>query len=138
MILDDRQLGQTFEQGERLAARLKSLADELGATPIADYAWTVGSGESRVRHMRRATPIGEIGVLEEGASTPGEETWTLRVQIISWDASPAHAIVRKESATGDAFWEMHMGDGNPRPIPEANLAAGFAYVRAALEAVARR
>ena len=138
MILDDQQLGRTFEQSNRLAASLKSLADELGATPIADYAWTVGSGAGVVRHLRRATPVGEIGVLEEGSSTAGGETWTLRVQIVSWDASPAHAIVRKQSAHGDDFWEMHVGDGNPRPIPEANLAAGFAFVKAALEAVARR
>jgi len=138
LILDDQQLGQTFEQGRRLAANLKSLAERLGATPIADYAWTVASGNGVVRHLRRATPVGEIAVLEEGSSTAGQETWTLRVQIVSWDASPAHAIVRRESAHGDDFWEMHVGDGNPRPIPEANLAAGFAFVKAALEAVARR
>ena len=139
MILDDASLDRFFESGHRAAEALQLLANHVGATPVADYRWEIATAERIVRHFRRVTPLGMIGVQEDGSPTAGD-AWSLRIQIVSWRGTPEVAIVRKESA-GDvekAFWEMHVGDGNPRPIKEADLPAAFAFVQAALAAIAQR
>lgn len=138
MILDDGSLDRFFESGHRAAEALQLLANLVGAKPVADYHWEVVTAERIVRHLRRVTPLGMVGVQEDGSPTAGD-AWSLRIQMVSWRGTPEVAIVRKESA-GDqekAYWEMHVGDGNPRPIKEADLAAGFAFVQAALQAIAR-
>jgi hypothetical protein len=138
VILDDESLDQFFQSGHQAAEALQLLANHVGATPVADYRWEVVTGDRSVRHMRRVTPLGMIGVLENGPSPTAGEALSLRVQIVSWRGTPEVAIVRKESAADGSFWEMHVGDGNPRPIKEQDLAAGFAFVQAALEAIAQR
>jgi hypothetical protein len=137
VILDDQVLDEFFDSGHRVAEALQLLANHVGATPLADYRWEVAAADRTVRHMRRVTQRGMIGVQEDGPNPAAGESWTLRVQIVSWNATPDVAIVRRESALDDGFWEMHVGDGNPRPIKEGDLAAAFSFISAALQAAAQ-
>ena len=137
MILDDQDLEGFFESGRQVADALRILAGDVGATPVADYRWETTSGDRTIRHMRRVTALGMIGVQEDGASPTTSEPVRLRLQLVSWRGTPEVAIVRKELAVDGTFWEMHVGDGNPRPIAEHDLPAGFAFVQAALEAIGR-
>jgi hypothetical protein len=137
VILDDESLDRYFQSGHRVAEALKLLANSVGATPVADYRWEVIAGDRAVRHMRRVTPLGMIGVAESDPSPAAGEPLSLRVQIVSWRGTPEVAIVRKESAADGTFWEMHVGDGNPRPVPDAELGSAFEFVQAALQAIAQ-
>jgi len=134
VILDDRALERRFASGRRVPEVLRSLAVEAGAVPTADYAWDVaGPTGGVVRHLRRVTPVGLISLREE-APAAGGEPWFVRAQIVTLQQCVDIAIVRKETADGDSFWELHVGDGNPRPVADADLPAAFQLVRAALEA----
>jgi len=136
VILDDEALGWRFASGRRVAESLRALAEDMGATPLADYAWEVRDGEAVARHLRRVTPIGLIAVREDQPAPDGG-AWSLRAQIVTLQQAVDIAIVRRESAGDSGFWELHVGDGNPRPVPDPELPAAFALVRAALEATAR-
>ena len=137
MILDNRALERRFASGVRVPEILRAMAVEGGATPIADYAWDVPGGEGGiVRHLRRVTPVGLISLREE-APAAGGEAWFVRAQIVTLQQCVDIAIVRKETAGGDAFWELHVGDGNPRPVADADVPAAFQLVQAALEATRR-
>jgi hypothetical protein len=137
VILDDSALERRFASGRRVAEILRTMAATAGAVPIADYAWDVTSDTGIVRHLRRVTPIGLISLREE-APGGGGEAWFVRAQIVTLQQAVDIAMVRKEAASGDGFWELHVGDGNPRPVAEPDLPAAFALVRAALEATIRR
>jgi hypothetical protein len=144
VILGEAAIERRFAAGRRVSEILRSLAVEAGAEPIADYAWEVhpdgtaaGARTSGVaRHLRRVTSVGLISLREE---SPGEggATWFVRAQMVTLQQCADIAIVRKERSAGDGFWELHVGDGNPRPVPEPDLPAAFALVRAALEATRR-
>ncbi len=131
MIYDRAALDSRFIDGARTAAVLDDLAERLGALPIADYAWAVTADGATVRHLRRVTPIGLISLREDGTA----EAPAMRTQIVTLQQATAIAIVQYESREG-SFWEMHVGDGNPRPVPASELDAAFDLVRAALEATA--
>ncbi len=137
MILDERALERRFASGRRVPEILRSLAVDAGAVPIADYAWDVpADGGGIVRHLRRVTPVGLISLREDAPAADGG-AWFVRAQIVTLQQCVDIAIVRKESADGEGFWEFHVGDGNPRPVPDAELPAAFELVRAALEATRR-
>jgi hypothetical protein len=133
MILDDRALERRFASGKRVPEILLSLANDADALPIADFVWEVPSETGVVRHMRRITPLGLISVREDAPSEAGD-SWSLRAQIVTLQQAIDIAIVRKESADDTGFWELHVGDGDPRPVREPDLPAAFALVRAALTA----
>lgn len=136
MIYDDRALERRFASGTRVSEILRTLAVEARATPIADFAWEVPSDIGVVRHLRRVTPVGLISLREEAPSPQGA-AWAVRAQIVTLQQAVDIAIVRKEDADGEAYWEFHAGDGNPRPVAEPDLPAAFAIVQAALEATRR-
>jgi hypothetical protein len=131
MIYDREALDGRFLNAGRVADVLDELAEGVGALPIADYAWSVDTIAGAVRHLRRVTPVGLISLRESGTA----EAPSLRAQIVTLQQCADIAIVRFDSAE-DAFWELHVGDGNPRPVPEDQLEAAFDLVRAALEATA--
>jgi hypothetical protein len=133
VIYDDRALERRFAAGARVAEILGTLTRKAGAVPIADYAWEVPSDAGVVRHLRRVTPVGLIALREE-APASGGEAWAVRAEIVTLQQCVDIAIVRKESAGNEGFWELHVGDGNPRPVREPDLPAAFQLVRAALEA----
>lgn len=135
MIVDDRGLERRFASGIRVAEILRTLAVDAGAVPIADFIWEVPTDGGVVRHLRRMTPVGLIALREDAPGTDG--AWSIRAQIVTLQQAVDIAMVRKESADGDGFWELHVGDGNPRPVREPDLPAAFALVRAALEATRR-
>src|SRR5262245_587044 len=107
------------------------MAREAGAVPIADYAWEGPSDAGIVRHLRRVPPVGLISLREEAPAADGS-SWAVRAQIVTLQQCVDIAIVRKESAGDEGFWELHVGDGNPRPVREPDLPAAFQLVRAAL------
>ena len=86
-----------------------------------------------VRQLRRATPVGLVGLTEEPSSSG--KGWSLRVQVVSWKATADIAIVWHETPA-DGYWEMHLGDGHPQRIMDGNVAAAMAFVAVALAAVA--
>lgn len=133
MIFDDRELENRFASGRRVAAILRTLEEDAGAVPIADYIWEVAATAGIARHMRRMTLVGLISVREDAPSDDGG-TSSLRAQIVTLRRAEDIAIVRREPADEEAFWELHVGDGDPRPVREADIPAAFALVRAALEA----
>jgi hypothetical protein len=138
MILDDPAMERRFASGRRVSEVLRSLAASVGGIAIADYAWEVSAeGGGVVRHLRRVTPVGLISLREEAPGSDGG-AWSLLAQIVTLEQCADIAIVRKESADGDGFWELHVGDGNPRPVPDADQRAAFELVRAALEATRPR
>jgi hypothetical protein len=139
VILDDRALERRFASGRRVPEILRALAVDMGAVPIADYAWEIhgADGAAVSRHLRRVTTVGLISLREEAPAADGGP-WFVRAQIVTLQQCVDIAIVRKEAAEGEAFWELHVGDGNPRPVPDADLPAAFALVRSALEATIRR
>jgi hypothetical protein len=133
MIFDDRALERRFASGRAVPEILRRLANNGDDVPVADFVWEVASDMGVVRHMRRIMPLGLISVREEAPSAAGE-SWSLRAQIVTLQQATDIAIVRKESADDPGFWELHVGDGNPRPVTEPDLPAAFALVRAALAA----
>jgi hypothetical protein len=133
LILDEQELRRRFESDHSVVRTLRALADDIGATPIADYTWTPTRDGRTVRELRRATPVGLIGLTEEGSSPD----WSLRVQVVSWKATADIAIVWYESPN-DGYWEMHLGDGSPQRVSDDNVDAALAFVKAALAAVATR
>jgi hypothetical protein len=133
LILDEQQLRERFESGESVVRALRALADDVGATPITDYTWDVAGERGRVRQLRRATPVGLVGLTEEAAVNGG--AWSLRVQVVSWKATADIAIVWHETPA-DGYWEMHLGDGHPQRIKDGNVASALEFVAAALAAVA--
>ena len=132
MILGEQQLRDRFERGESVIRALAALADGVGAMPIADYTWDVAADSGPVRHMRRVTPVGLVGVTEEPPSAG--HGWSLRVQVVSWKASGDIAIVWHQTPD-DGYWEMHLGDGHPQRIKADNVPAATDFVSAALAAV---
>ncbi len=133
VILSEQQLRERFESGESAVRALRALADNVGATPVTDYTWELAGERGRVRQLRRATPVGLVGLTEEAAVNGGG--WSLRVQVVSWKATADIAIVWHETPA-DGYWEMHLGDGHPQRIRPENVASGMAFVAAALAAVA--
>ena len=133
MILDEQELRNRFESGESAVRALRTLADNVGATPITDYTWDVPGDRGRVRQLRRATPVGLVGLTEEAAVNG--EGWSLRVQVVSWKATADIAIVWHETPA-DGYWEMHLGDGHPQRVTGGNEASALEFVAAALAAVA--
>jgi len=131
VILKNQQVRRQFESGDAVVRALRALAD-VGGTPVADYRWDVAGERGPVRQLRRATPVGLIGVTEE-ASADGS-AWSLRVQIVSWKATADMAIVRYDTPD-DGFWEMHMGDGHPQRIQEDNVEPAMAFIAAMFAAV---
>lgn len=130
MILKNQQVRRQFESGDAVVRALRALAD-VGGTPVADYTWDVAGERGPVRQLRRATPVGLIGVTEEASADGG---WSLRVQIVSWKATADMAIVRYDTPD-DGFWEMHMGDGHPQRIQEDNVEPAMAFIAAMFAAV---
>jgi hypothetical protein len=64
LILDDQELTARFKLGESVVRTLRALAGGVGATAIADYTWEPASDAGTVRELRRATPVGLVGLAE--------------------------------------------------------------------------
>jgi len=138
VILDDRGIQSRFASGQRVSEMLRAFSADAGAVPVADFFWEVPAGGTAiVRHLRRMTSVGVISIVEEAPASTGP-AWSLRGQLVTLAQAADIAMVRKEDADDAGFWELHVGDGDPRPVREVDLPAAFALVKAALEATARR
>jgi hypothetical protein len=134
VIVSEQDLRTRFESGAEVVRALAALSRDIGATALADYSWDVAGDRGPVRQLRRATPMGLIGVTEEPGSVGG--TWSLRIQLVSWKATADIAVVRYDTPA-DGYWEMHLGDGSPRRIQEENVGPAMAFLAVALAAVAK-
>jgi hypothetical protein len=67
VILDDRALGRRFASGRRIPEILRALAVDMGAVPIADYAWEIHGADGAVVRVVCPLNAGAAAVTSRGS-----------------------------------------------------------------------